>query len=183
MTYTAWGILTVTRQKHHTVIISPSELNKDGLMNPECHPCKEKLRRRLLGWSKDTPAGNPPCSDSEISCHPWGWAYSFQRHLRRNIIRPCLNLPTCAVATCSWTETPSIPPINDICGYYLVIKIYSLEFSFLKCKKREREGGREGHPGRKYLNSQRPLHLLWAWRSEFHLHMIFFFFFLKKLSF
>lgn len=40
----ACGILTVTRQKHYTVIMSPSVLNRDGLINPESHLCKDKLR-------------------------------------------------------------------------------------------------------------------------------------------
>lgn len=31
----AYGILTVIEQKHHTVNISPSVLNKGGLINPE----------------------------------------------------------------------------------------------------------------------------------------------------
>lgn len=45
----ACGILTGSRQEHHTVTISPSKLNEDGLMTLERHLCKEKLRWGLLG--------------------------------------------------------------------------------------------------------------------------------------
>ena len=54
----ACGVLAVTKQKQHLVIISRSVLNKDGLVNPESHPYKEKLRWCLKGWSKSLPAGD-----------------------------------------------------------------------------------------------------------------------------
>lgn len=43
---------TVTQQKQRLLIAARSVLDEDGIVNPEGHPCKEKTRWCLLGWSK-----------------------------------------------------------------------------------------------------------------------------------
>lgn len=73
----AYGILTVTKQKQHIMIVLPSEPNKDDLISPESHPARRNWGDISWGRAKIYLLVDESRCDSDINHGLQAQAHSF----------------------------------------------------------------------------------------------------------